>query len=137
MSPSYSAAEKDEILTDAFARLRSRGISSDWTTSTHPHTALWQECRRLMQDQAFATELADFLRSRTILRRAIQMFFTQISMSARADWRAAPEPIRGVVARGWLLGRWLPTFLMIDGPIGRFVCHRTSPLHPRLMRSCY
>jgi len=85
-----------------------------------------------MEDRAFVNELAAFLRTRTILRRAIQMFFTQISMSARADWRAAPPEIRGVVARGWFLGRWLPTFLIIDGPIGRFVCHKTSPLHAYL-----
>ncbi len=26
----------------------------------------------------------------------------------------------------------MPTFLIIDGPIGRFVCHKASPLHPYL-----
>jgi hypothetical protein len=132
MATRYSVAEKDKILRDAFECLRPRGISSDWTNSTQPHSALHEECERLLEDHAFATDLAAFLRTRTILRRAIQMFFTQISMSARADWRLAPPAIRGVVARGWFLGRWLPTFLIIDGPIGRFVCHRTSPLHPYL-----
>jgi hypothetical protein len=87
-----------------------------------------------MEDRAFGSELTAFLRTRTILRRAIQMFFTQISMSARADWTAAPPEIRGVVARGWFLGRWLPTFLIIDGPIGRFLYHKTSPLHAHLDR---
>jgi len=85
-----------------------------------------------MEDRSFRNELGDFLRTRTILRRAIEMFFTQISMSARADWSAAPPAIRGIVARGWFLGRWLPTFLIIDGPIGRFVCHKASPLHSYL-----
>ena len=27
------------------------------------------------------------------------------------------------------MGRWLPTFLIIDGPIGRFICHKSSPLY--------
>jgi len=129
MTTRHSAAEKDQILRNAFDSLRGRGISSDWTTSTRPHSALSEECKRLMEDQTFVNELTAFLRTRTILRRAIQMFFTQISMSARADWRSAPPAIRGVVARGWFLGRWLPTFLIIDGPIGRFLCHKTSPLH--------
>jgi len=40
--------------------------------------------------------------------------------------------MRGVVARGWFLGRWLPTFLVIDGPIGRFFLSDTSPLVSRL-----
>jgi hypothetical protein len=49
------------------------------------------------------------------------MLFTSISMSARADWRSAPPRVPGVVARGWFLGRWLPTFLVLDGPILRFL----------------
>jgi hypothetical protein len=49
------------------------------------------------------------------------MLFTSISMSARADWRAVPAEFRGVAARGWFLGRWIPTFLVLDGPILRFL----------------
>jgi hypothetical protein len=132
VSQLHSASEKDAILRNAFENLRSRGISSDWANSNQPHSALRQECQRLMEDQRFVNELAGYLRSRTIVRRSIEMFFTQIAMSARANWRDAPPSMRPVVARGWFLGRWLPTFLIIDGPIGRFVCHRASPLHSYL-----
>jgi hypothetical protein len=77
-------------------------------------------------------ELRQHLAPRTILRRAIVSFFTYISMSARARWDDAPEELRPVVARGWFLGRWLPTFLVIDGPIGRFLAAEGSPLKARL-----
>jgi hypothetical protein len=49
------------------------------------------------------------------------MLFTSIAMSARADWRSVPGEFRGVAARGWFLGRWVPTFLVLDGPILRFL----------------
>lgn len=56
------------------------------------------------------------------------MFFTFIAMAARAKWQDVPEHFRGVAARGWFLGRWIPTFLIIDGPVGRFVLSDDSPL---------
>jgi len=60
------------------------------------------------------------------------MFFTYIAMSARANWENVPPAIRPITARGWFLGRWLPTFLVIDGPIGRFLNSRESPLSQTL-----
>jgi len=104
MNDRYSSSEKDEILRDALVCLHHRGISSDWTKTTQPYSALYHECMCLMQDHDFVNDLAAFLRTRTVLRRAIQMFFTQISMSARSDWTAAPPEIRPVVARG---GSWV------------------------------
>lgn len=52
---------------------------------------------------------------------AAEMVFTSMAMSARGDWRSAPASLRGVAARGWFLGRWIPTFLVLDGPILRFL----------------
>lgn len=59
------------------------------------------------------------------------MLFTSLAMAARARWDDAPEEMRGVVARGWFLGRWIPTFLIVDGPIGRFMTGEDSPLSAR------
>ena len=53
-------------------------------------------------------------------------------MSARAQWHDVPDGIRPITARGWFLGRWIPTFLIIDGPIGRFICKGESPLYLQL-----
>jgi hypothetical protein len=56
------------------------------------------------------------------------MLFTIMAMAARARWQDAPEPSRGIAARGWFLSRWFPTFLIIDGPLGRFLNGKKSPL---------
>ncbi len=128
MNKTYSPTEKDKILRNAFSKLEAKGISSKWSNSSYPFTDLYEECLLLMDDHSFRKELDDYLENHKIIAHATEMFFTQISMSARADWRDVPEEIRTITARGWFLGRWLPTFLIIDGPIGRFICKGGSPL---------
>lgn len=131
MTERYSTAEKDLMLQDAFAKLKARGISSSWSAAARPYTALRAECRGLMGDAPFRRALADYLRVHTTLPRSVEMLFTCIAMAARAQWHDAPDEIKPVVARGWFLGRWLPTFLIIDGPIGRFMTGDESPLRTR------
>lgn len=131
MEKSYSPLEKDAILRDAFKKLKARGITSAWASQNQPFSALSDECRRLMTDEAFRQSLQDYVRVHTSLPRAVQMLFTCISMAARARWQEVPDEIKPIVARGWFLGRWLPTFLIIDGPIGRFVSAGDSPFKDR------
>jgi hypothetical protein len=132
MDKIYSSTEKDEILRNAFNKLVSKGISSKWAISSRPFTEIREESILLMGDSVFRKDLEDYLRSHQILAHALKMFFTQIAMSARANWYDVPEEIRSITARGWFLGRWIPTFLIIDGPIGRFICMGGSPLFEKL-----
>jgi hypothetical protein len=132
MDKIYSASEKDKILREAFDKLSPKGISSKWSTSHLPFTELRKESVSLMKDAAFCKDLDEYLNCHRVITRAVKMFFTQIAMSARADWYDVPEEIRTITARGWFLGRWIPTFLIIDGPIGRFFCKGGSPLFEKL-----
>ena len=71
--------------------------------------------------------------SHQVIARAIEMFFNHVGVSARNNWdEDVPEEFLPFAARGWFLGRWLPTFLIIDGPIGRFICKGGSPLFEKL-----
>lgn len=128
MSEKYSALEKDLILQNAFAKLKARGISSAWSAAALTYTALRTECCGLMGDATYRRSLADYLRAHATLPRAVEMLFTCIAMAARARWHDAPDDMKPITARGWFLGRWLPTFLIIDGPIGRFMTGEESPL---------
>ena len=125
-------SDRDAILATALGTLATRKLVPVWSTTKAPRTELVEECRRLRASAGFEGDLANYLRSRTILRRALQMFFTHISMAARAKWDEGPPEFRGIMARGWFLGRWLPTFLIIDGPVGRFLTAPSSPLASRL-----
>jgi len=131
MPDHHSPLEKDQILRDAFGRLAARGISSAWTTSLQPYTLLRRECFALAGDASFQGALRTYLRIHSVLPRAMEMFFTYIAMAASAKWHDGPDEHKPVRARGWFLGRWLPTFLVVDGPIGRFLGADDSPLAPR------
>jgi hypothetical protein len=125
----YTTTEKDTILREAFERLANLGISAKWAKSTKPYTELREECGRLMKDADFVKDLEAYLQTHIVLSRASEMFATYIAMAARAKWYEVPGDIRPITARGWFLGRWIPTFLIIDGPIGRFLCKGSSPLY--------
>jgi hypothetical protein len=124
--------DKDAIIRSALGRLTRLVPSSAWRDASEPYTALRAECLVLASDSGFVRDLKRYLTDRSILRRSIVSFFTHISMAARAKWDDAPPDIRPIVARGWFLGRWLPTFLVIDGPVGRFLSGSASPLAARL-----
>ena len=128
MEKRHSSDEKDTMLRDAFARLSGRVPQSQWAASPAPYSQLKAECLTLFSQPGFDVRLRSYLANHATVRRAFEMFFTFISMSARAKWQDAPEHIRGIVARGWFLGRWIPTFLVIDRPVGRFVLNDDSPL---------
>lgn len=125
----HTLAEKDTILRTAFERLVNLGISPKWGNSTKPYTELREECKQLMTDANFVKELDAYLQKHIVLGRASEMFATYIAMAARAKWYEVSDDIRPITARGWFLGRWIPTFLIIDGPIGRFLCKGSSPLY--------
>jgi hypothetical protein len=123
--------DKDAILIAAFKMLEARGIVSTWGKHPSPYTALQAECLALSTEESFIIDLRAYLRTHSIVTRALEMFFTCIAMAARAQWDNVPEHIRPITARGWFIGRWLPTFLIIDGPIGKFICSESSPLYSR------
>ena len=127
MDQMHSPLEKDKILRDAFEKLKPRGVESVWSSESQPYTALLNECQQLIEDESFSKGLRDYIRVHTTLPRGVEMLFTCISMAARARWEDVPDGIKPVVARGWFLGRWLPTFLIIDGPVGRFLSANDSP----------
>lgn len=123
--------DKNAILRRGLARLSTRIPQSAWRDAEHPHEALRAECLVLASDATFRAELKAYVGARTILKRSISSFYTAISMAARAKWQDVEPEHRAVAARGWFLGRWIPTFLVIDGPIGRFFLTDTSPLTRR------
>lgn len=128
MAPEYSLTDKDAMLKAAFLRLSARVPSSPWASSVAPFSQLRDECLGLLTDEEFGATLRTYLANHAAVRRSFEMFFTFIAMASRAKWQEVPERFRGIAARGWFLGRWIPTFLIVDGPVGRFVLSEDSPL---------
>ena len=50
------------------------------------------------------------------------------AMAANVRWQDIAMPIQPLARRGWHINRWLPTFLLISGPLGLFLKGEDSPL---------
>lgn len=119
--------DKDRLLQTAFSLLQARNISSDWATQPRPYSALRNECLRLMSDSQFVLELRSYLQQKPYVGHSVDMVLNYMSVSEKQtlDWR------RPAIAMGQNIIRWIPTFLVIDGPIGRFL-RQASPANKRL-----
>jgi hypothetical protein len=58
-----------------------------------------------------------------------------MSVASFARCQDIPMPAQLYAWRGVWIGRWLPAFLVIDGPLGRFLRAQTSPLNVLLRRN--
>jgi hypothetical protein len=113
--------DRNTHLRRAFSALSSRITSSPWTSSNQPYTDMVVTFQDLYSQNDVHVDVSAYLGQNPSVASAVEMLFTSIAMSARADWRAAPVSMRGIAARGWFLGRWIPTFLVLDGPIMHFL----------------
>jgi hypothetical protein len=114
-------SDHNDQLRQAFQALGSRVPASAWSCSSKPQSVLIAGFRTLEAQPLVQGDVAEYLAQNPSVANAAQMLFTSLAMSARADWRSAPVEFRRVAARGWFLGRWIPTFLILDGPILRFL----------------
>ena len=123
-----SLTGKDILLRKAFSLLQGRDLPSIWINHPKPYSALQAECLGLMSDSEFIVELENYLNQRNFIARSVDMFLNYMSVSERQklDWN------KPIVAMGQNLIRWVPTFLVIDGPVGRFLRWEESPIHERL-----
>jgi hypothetical protein len=76
--------------------------------------------------------LKQYLQSNPIIQDSLETLLAQLAMAANVRWQDVPEIQQGLARRGWHIGRWLPTFLLIDGPLGRLLRDPNSPLNSRL-----
>jgi len=52
----------------------------------------------------------------------------QLAMAAGVRWQETKADLQPLAYRGWHIGRWLPTFLLIDGPLGKLLRDTNSPI---------
>lgn len=114
-----------------FSRLASRGMAAAWVRKA-PRDALTAECRALIADPVFQSSLAAYLAANPVVTQSIETVLAQLAFSAGVHWRQAEEVLQPLAHRGWHLARWLPTFLLVDGPLGRLLRQRPSPLAEKL-----
>jgi hypothetical protein len=126
----FSSPEHVDALL--FGLLAARGIAKGWASQPSPRQALAEECRQLMSDVAFRRELSLYLTANPVIGQSIETVLAQLAFSAGVEAAPSNPLLRELAHRGQHLSRWLPTFLLIDGPLGRLLRQRPSPLATRL-----
>lgn len=121
--------ESEKLLFDS---LRNIGVALVWTQRDSPHADLRAECSLLASDVLFINKLSVYLDSNPVILQSLEMVLAQLAFSAGVHWQQAAEILQPLARRGWHLSRWLPTFLLIDGPLGRLFKGSDSPLANKL-----
>lgn len=121
--------ETEKVL---FPLLDAKGIASVWTQRVSPREDLVAECNILASDPKFRVALSSYLNSNPVILQSLETVLAQLAFSAGVHWQQTTEILQPLARRGWHLSRWLPTFLLIDGPLGRLLRERSSPLAEKL-----
>jgi len=124
--------EKDELLSMLLPVLSARGVARHWARSAVPYSDLERECRDVASRADLAPEFARYLRDNPVVSLSVHAFLAHISVAANVKPEDVPAEQRVLMPAGTRLARWLPTFLVIDGPLGRFLRSSDSPLNVML-----
>ncbi len=126
--------QKDKLLLMLLQTLASRGLAIKWASDNKPYSGLVKESCNLLNVNTNQEEFRIYLQSNPIIQDSVETLLSHLAMSANAKWQDSPTVVRTLAQRGWYLGRWLPTFLIIDGPLGRFLKDPDSPLNSILKK---
>ncbi len=134
MNRQLEQTQKDELLRMLLQFLAARGVASKWAASQQPFSDLLRECRTLASDESSLEAFRTYLQSNPIIQQTVETLLSHLAMAANVKWQDAPVLVQPLARRGWHIGRWLPTFLIVDGPLGRFLKNPDSPLNSILRK---
>jgi hypothetical protein len=129
MADPVTISDRDELLGRLLSLLADRGIARKWAATREPQATLDQECTAVASDPQRLRLFGDYLRAKPVVQRSVDNLLAHISVAANARREHLPPPQDVLFGAGWRIARWLPTFLVIDGPLGRFLRAADSPLN--------
>ena len=134
MNSNFSQQSKDDLLRSLLPLLANRGMARKWATSAEPYSDLARECLTLANYTLTREAFRSYLQANPIIQTTVGMLLSHMAMAASVRWQDTPLQVQPLAKRGWHINRWLPTFLVIDGPLGRFLKAPDSPLNALLRK---
>ena len=134
MTQVAAPTDKDKLLGKLLNDLAVRGLVRRWAESQTPYSDLSAECTLLSDDPRHRREFGAYLCANPIIQQTVHTMLSHLAMAANGRWQDVPLPARFMARQGSMIVRWLPTFLIIDGPLGRFLRTNDSPLN-RVLRT--
>jgi hypothetical protein len=126
--------DRDQLLRPLLQVLAARGLARRWAQSQTPYSDLDSECVAIASDAELAEQFGEYLHLNPVIRFSVQAFLAHLSVAANVRSEQIPQPQQVLMPIGTRIARWLPTFLVIDGPLGRFLRATDSPLNQLLRR---
>lgn len=127
-------ADKDMLFGMLLQCLALRGMSKKWAKYSSPYSDLITECRVLIQHEPTSLAIRTYLQTNPIIQETVETLLAHLAMASNAKWQDTPIEVRSIAKSGWCINRWLPTFLIIDGPLGRFLLNQDSPINQILKK---
>lgn len=127
-----NSRDKDDLVRAAFLLLNSRNVAAEWARLHKPYSALRHDCIQLMTDAVFVSELKGYMQKREYIHHSVEMMLTHMSMAENSRWDQTPTWMQPISKRGRYINRWIASFLIIDGPVGRFLRWKDSPIKSRI-----
>lgn len=134
MIQEWSQTQKDSLLRKLLQHLSARGIAGKWATSEKPYSDIQRECRALMGNQDFVKDISGYLKLNPIIQQTVETLLAHLAMASGVRWQDVAPVLQPLAKRGWYLGRWVPTFLVVDGPLGRVLKTPESPINSVLRK---
>lgn len=126
--------DKDPLLRELLPVLAARRLVTGWAASATPYADLERDCRSACADAQDLQALASYLRANSVIQATVKTLLASFAMTANTKWQDVPVLQQPLARPGWHVARWLPTFLIIDGPLGRVLRDADSPLNAILRR---
>jgi len=131
---SHALDQNDALLCGLLPVLAARGLVKAWATSATPFSDLERDCRSVCADAGDRHALSAYLQRNPVIQESVATLLASFAITANARWEGVPAIQRPLARAGSRLARWLPTFLIVDGPLGRVLRDADSPLNEVLRR---
>ena len=126
--------DKDALLRDVLPALAARRLVTGWAASATPFSDLQRDCLSVCADAEDRRGLTFYLQRNPVIQESVATLLASFAITGKARWEDVPAIQRPLARAGSRLARWLPTFLIIDGPLGRVLRDADSPLNEVLRR---
>ncbi len=127
--------EKNNLLSLLLPSLAHHRIAERWSESKTPYSDLERECVDIGTDSEFALKFRHYFDLNPIIYLSVHSLLAHITVAANFKVEHVSGVQQILVPTGIRIARWLPTFLLISGPLGTFLRSKQSPMHELLTKN--
>ena len=126
--------EHNLLLQELLKFLAQRKLVRQWAQSSTPFADLQQDCYRLAQNESHISVIAAYLEQSPIIQLTVTTYLQHMLVASNSRATDVPMPGQLIARQGVWIGRWMPNFLIVNGPLSRFLTSPESPLN-RILRT--